>query len=173
MRTIPLQVLLAAAALLALPGCRRDGPDWRVVGLCGGKTGFDILRKPDNVRAFRLRPERVTPKPGELHAGPYLAAGDAVDAPPDAAAELSSILTDAATYDWRRAKSGPFAPQLGLRFVRGSQTVELSLDFDSAQLGIYGAGMMFGAEDFDASHARLASVARRLFPDDPSFRDRK
>jgi hypothetical protein len=165
---------LLAAALVAATGvvaCRKSGPDWRILQLYSGETSVDLLQHPAKVQAFRLAPPGAAPKPGEVHAGPYVAAATAIDVPADAAAELSQILADADTYDWQRgAKREAFRPQVGLWFVRGAYILEIALDLDTAQIAVYAGEQPLGVQAFDSARPRMLAIAKRLFPGDPALR---
>ena len=160
-------LLVAACAALALGAvtCKRSGPDWRILQLYAGERTANLLAHPASVRAFPLDPVRREGPPGDVHAGPFAAAGEVRDVPADAAAELSKILSDAASYDWQRGpKRGPFRPQLGLWFVRGSYVLELAVDLDLAQLGVYAGGQTLGLQSVDPAVARLAEIAGKVLP---------
>jgi hypothetical protein len=163
-------VLALLVPLAASAACRRSGPDWRIVQLYSGETSVDLLEHPAKVQAFRLAPVPAAPKTGDVHAGPYLASAAPVDVPADAAAELSSILGDADTYDWQRgAKRDPFRPQVGLWFVRGAYVLEIALDLANAQIGVYAGDQPLGVQSFDAARPRLLAIAKRLFPKDDAI----
>ena len=167
-------VLFVAAALLAATGvgaCRKSGPDWRILQLYSGETSVDLLQHPAKVQAFRLAPPGPVPKPGEVHAGPYVAAAPAIDVPADVSAELSAILADADTYDWRRgAKKDAFRPQVALWFVRGAYVLEIALDLETAQIAVYAGEQPLGVQAFDTARPRMLEIAKRLFPDDAVIR---
>ena len=152
--------LLAAAALAAsvlLCGCSKNRPDWRILQLYSGETSADLLLHPAKVQMFRLAAPG-TPT-GAVHAGPYAAAGDPVELTAAQAAEMSAILADPATYDWQRVKQVPFVPKVGVWFVRGAYILEVALDLDSAQIGVYAGGQALGSQGIDAARARIAAVA--------------
>jgi len=160
--------LVAATAVVA---CKKSGPDWRILQLYSGETSVDLLTHPMSVQAFRLAPPGAVPKPGEVHAGPYVAAAPAFDVPADTAAELSKILADADTYDWQRgAKRDAFRPQMALWFVRGAYILEIALDLDTAQIAVYAGEQPLGVQAFDSARPRMVAIAKRLFPDDAAIR---
>jgi hypothetical protein len=161
------RVVAVAACVLVLAGeaCKRSGPDWRIIQLYANERTLDLLAHPASVRAFPLDPVRREGTPGDVHAGPFAAAGDAREVPADAAAELSRVLTDAASYDWQRGPKGSgFRPRLGLWFVRGSYVLELAVDLDSAQVGVYAGGQTLGLQSIDPAAAGLAEIAGRVLP---------
>jgi hypothetical protein len=160
-------LLVAAAALFASAACRRDSTDWRILQLYSGETSVDVLRTPSKVRAFRVDPAGRTPKQGEVHAGPFIANGAAVDAPDDAAAELSALFGDAASYDWQ-LDAKKCRPQMGLNFVRGAYVLELALDLESAQVRVFAGDQPLGWQSVAPSRDRLVAAAKRLFPNDPA-----
>jgi hypothetical protein len=170
-RHVCLVVAAALAVAASAVACRKSGPDWRILQLYSGQTSVDLLQHPANVQAFRLAPPGPVPKPGELHAGPYVAAAPAVSVPADVSAELSKILTDADTYDWRRgAKKDDFRPQVALWFVRGAYVLEIALDLETAQLAVYAGEQPLGVQAFDTARPRMVEIAKRLFPDDAVIR---
>lgn len=155
-------VVVAAGAV----ACRRSGPDWRILQLYAGERTADIVAHPDGVRVFAVDPERRTDPPGELHAGPFAAAGEATDVPADAAAELAKMFSDPASYDWPRGRA-TFHPRLGLWFVRGAYVLELAVDLDSAQVGVYAGGQTLGLQSIDPAVAKLAEIVKRVRRDAP------
>jgi hypothetical protein len=157
-------LLAAACAVFALGtgACRRSGPDWRILQLYSGERTADLLAHPASVRAFPLDPVRREGAAGDVHAGPFAAAGAARDVHADAAAELSAVLSDAASYDWQRGpKRTPFRPRIGFWFVRGAYVLEVAVDLETAQLGVYAGGQTLGLQSVDPAVAKLASVAER------------
>jgi hypothetical protein len=155
-------LVLACVAALAAGACRRSGPDWRILQLYAGQRSAELLSKPAAVRAFPLDPV-PSKSPGEVHAGPFAAAGEARDVPADAAAELSRIFSDAASYDWQRGpKREGFRPRVGLWFVRGSYVLELAVDVESAQVGVYAGGQTLGLQSVDPAAPALAAIAERV-----------
>ena len=155
--------------VLFASGCRRGGTDWRILKLYGGTTSVELLRHAPKVQAFRLAPPGAAPKPGEVHAGPYVASAAPVEIPVDVVAELSAILVDPETYDWRRVKRDAFRPQVGLWFVRGAYILEIALDLETAQITAYAGEQPMGAEDFDAARPRLLALVKRVFPNDAAI----
>ncbi len=158
-------LVVAAAALVAVAACGRGGADWRILQLYSGETSVDVLQHPSKVLGFRVDPAGRAPKPGEVHAGPFIASAAAVDAPDDTAAELSSLLFDAASYDWQRGGKR-FRPQVGLHFVRGAYVLELALDLDSGQIRVFAGDQPLGWQSVAPSRDRLVAAAKRLFPND-------
>ena len=158
----------AVACVLAVVGaaCKRSGPDWRIAQLYANERTLDLLAHPASVRAFPLDPALRAGAPGDLHAGPFSAAGQAKDVPADAAAELSAVLGDAASYEWQRGpkRNAPFRPRLGLWFVKGPYVLELAVDLDTAQMGVYAGGQTLGLQSVDPAVARLASIAGTVLP---------
>lgn len=149
-------------ALAAAAGCRGD---WRVSSLYGGATSIQVLREPQKVEAFRIDPARRATQ-DEARVGEYPVTSGPVAVDAATAAELSSILLDAATYDWLSAKGCEFTPGVGLRFVRDASRVEIALCFECDELMVFRMERRVGMEDFDAARPRLVAVAKRLFPDD-------
>jgi len=160
---------LTAAALISalavVPACKRGGTDWRILQLYSGETSVELLKNPSKVQAFRVDAAPRAPKPGETHAGPFIATAPAVDVPADAAIELSTLLRDADAYDWRRGGK-QFRPQVGVVFVRGAYVLELALDFDTSQVRVYAGDQPLGSQSIAPSRERFLAVAKRTFPDD-------
>lgn len=174
----PLVAAAAAVAALALGACRDAvrrspsdpawRPDWRVAQLYGGPTSMDVLRSPQRVEAFRLDPSNP-PSPalaGAPRLGDFAVTAGPVAVDAASAQELTSVLLDADTYDWLRAKGCDFQPGVGLRFVKEASRVEVVLCFSCDELMIFRHGQRVGMEDFDAARPRLVAVAKRLFPQD-------
>jgi hypothetical protein len=174
LRNPAIAALVAAAAVLAIvsaAGCPKSGPDWRVIQLYGGETSVALLRNADRVQAFRLGPPAngaKTPAP-EVHAGPFPADGQRVELTTPLAAELSSILLDADTYNWQRMRNTDFRPQIGLWFVRGSYVLEVAVDFESGRIWAYGGGQVLGARDIASGRDRVLAVAKAAFPGDAAI----
>jgi hypothetical protein len=167
MKRLAAAVLLSSLAVFGAAACKKKGTDWRILQLYSGETSVALLRSPAKVQAFRLAPLGAPPNPGDVHAGPYVASAAPVDVPADAAAELSTILADPDTYDWQRgAKRDGFRPQVGLWFVRGAYVLEIALDLDSAQLGVYAGDQPLGVVSCDTAKDRFAAIAKRVLPDD-------
>jgi hypothetical protein len=154
--------------LVVVAACKRSGPDWRILQLYSGETSLGLLREPSKVQAFRVDAAPRKPAHGEVHAGPFVATAPPVDVPKDAAQELSNLLLDAETFDWRRGAK-PFRPQVGLWFVRGAYVLEIALDFDTAQLRVYAGDQPLGSQSVAPSRDRFLAVAKRLFPDDAAL----
>jgi len=162
-RRTALLVVLACAAAFAAFACRRSGPDWRIVQLYAGQRSAELLANPAAVRAFPLDPAQTTKAPGELRAGPFAAAGEARNVAAADAAELSRIFSDAASYDWQRGpKREGFRPSVGLWFVRGSYVLELAVDVESAQVGVYAGGQTLGLQSIDPAAPSVAAIAERV-----------
>lgn len=172
-RALVASILASSVALAAaVVACRRTGPDWRIVQLYSGETTVDLLQHPSKVQAFPLDATGRATAPGEAHAGPYAATAAPVDVPADAAAELSKILFDADSYDWRRGpKDGSFRPQVGLWFVRGSYQLEISLDLESERIAVHAGGQPLGPVlSIEPARARLTEIAKKLLPNDAAVR---
>lgn len=152
------------AGALALGAC--GGADWRVKQLYGGPTSIDVLTHPQSVEAFRLDPVNPPRTPDTPRLGDFAVTAGPVAVDAAAVAELSSVLLDAGTYDWFRAKGCEFTPGVGLRFVKDASRVEIVLCFSCDELMIFRHGRRIGMEDFDAARPRLLAVAKRLFPED-------
>jgi len=157
--------LIAALAAASLVACKRDGPDWRILQLYSGETSVEVLRRPSKVTACRVDPISRAPKPGETRVGSYTVAGAQVEAPPEVAAELSSLLSDADAYDWRKSIRG-MAPQIGLQFVKGAYVLEVVIDFDSAATFVSAGGQPLGWKSIAPSRDRLLALVKRALPDD-------
>ena len=153
--------------LLALAACR--GPDWRVSQLYGGATSMGVLATPQAVEAFRIDPALPPKDPAAARIGDFAVTAGPVVVDAATVAELSSILLDADTYDWMRAKGCDFQPGVGLRFVKDASRVEIALCYECDELMIFRIGRRVGMEDFDAARPRLVAVAKKLFPDDPKI----
>jgi hypothetical protein len=160
------------ASLAAFSACKKGGADWRILQLYSGETSVDLLAHPSKVQAFRVAAAPRAPKTGETHAGPFIATAPIVDVPADAAAELSATLSDADAYDWRRGPK-PFAPQIGLAFVRGAYVLEAALDLDTAQIRVFAGDQPLGSQSIAPSRARFLAVAKRLFKDDAAVQSMK
>lgn len=159
MRRAAAVVLVVCGALFAAATCKRSGPDWRILQLYAGERSADLLAHPASVRSFELDPSPRRDGHGDLHAGPFAGKGDARDVAPGDAAALAAILSDAESYDWQRGpKRTPFRPTRGLWFVRGSYVLELALDLESAQLGVYAGGQTLGVQSIDPAAGRLADI---------------
>lgn len=161
----------ALLGALLVGACKRDSADWRILQLYAGEATLEIVRKPARVQAFPVNANPVAPKPDDVHVGPFVASGARVDASPEIAAELSKILSDADTFDWRRGpKREPIRPQIGLWFVRGADVLEIALDLDTSQMGVFAAGQTLGVQSFDDARPRLVELAKRLLPRDETIR---
>lgn len=165
---------LLLALVLVVPAaaaCRRTGPDgkpkpdWRVIQLYGGPGSVEALLEPSRVEAFRVEPAAHPPEAGVAYVGLHRVTAGPVDVPPEVAAELSRILSDPNTYDWRHAKGDPYRPTYGLRFTRDVSRVDVALDPDSRMLTIHRHGERIGVEDFDAAAQRLRELLTALLPD--------
>lgn len=159
-------VAVALAALVALPGCRRGGPDWRIVQLYGGKGSLQAIQQADSVTAFRIEPDPSRPEAGAASVGIHRVISGPEDVAPADAAALAAVFQDPDTYDWQRAKSCEFRPGVGLRFARGASRVDLALCFECDMLTIHREGRRIGVEDFDDARAPLVAIMQRTFPDD-------
>jgi hypothetical protein len=168
-RSCARRVLVAALFVLLLPfaaGCRRKGTDWRVTQLYGGPGSAQALTAPIRVQAYRISPKSHAPEAGVAYVGVHRVTAGPVELESDVAARLSAILSDPGTYDWRRAKSDPYLPTIGLRFTRDVSRVDIALDFSCDMLTIYRHGKRTGFEDFDDARAQLLAVLKPLFPED-------
>jgi hypothetical protein len=161
------KVVVVVAVVLAVAGCRREGPDWRVKQFYAGKTSIDLLTSPAKVEAFRVEPVPRRAAPGEASAGPFVAAGPVTEVPPAEAAEISKLLLDAESYAWRRgAKREPFRAQAGLWFTRGAYSLHVALDVASGQIAAYAGGQLLGVQAIDPAREPLLAALRRVFPAD-------
>ena len=163
--------VLASAALLAVvaltsSACRRSGPDWRITQLYGGPGSVQALTDPTRVDAFRVSPKAHGAEPGIAYVGIHAVTAGPIPVPKDVAVQLSTLLSDAATYDWRRTKSDPYLPTIGLRFTRDVSRVDIALDFTSNMLTIHRHGKRISVEDFDDARPQLLTIVKALFPDD-------
>jgi hypothetical protein len=164
----PLSRGLLAAVLLVLVACScsRRGSDWRILQLYSGETTVEVLAHPTKVQLSRLG-DPAAAKREDVRAGAYPAAGPVLDLPQPAAAELSQILSDAASYEWQRTRSGPFAPQVGVWFVRGAYVLALALDVQSGRVSVHAGDQFLGTQALDDSaRRRLLAVARAALPQD-------
>lgn len=161
-------VVLALLAL-ALVACRkgddgREKPDWRVMQLYGGLGSVEAIAEPTSVEAFRIEPEARPPEAGVAYCGVHRVTDGPFALSADDAAELSRILRDADTYDWRRAKGDPFAPTIGVRFTRQASRVDVALDLESRMLTVHREGRRIGVEDFDDAAEAIAAILLRAVP---------
>ncbi len=169
MRRAGFVALLALAVLAGAPACRRGATDWRVEQLLGGPGSAEALAQPTAVDVFRIDPAAGPPEPNVPYVGVHRVVAGPFAVAPDVAAELSRILADSATYDWRHAKSDPYRPTYGLRFTRDATKLDIALDFTSSMLTAHRHGRRVGVEDFDAARAQLVAALRRALPDDPEL----
>lgn len=131
-----------------------------------------VLAKPDKVEAWRTRldfAEKEDEAPsGRLHGyvisrGP-VAVGSAI------AGEMAAILQED-IYEWDIAKACDLRPGVAVRFTRGSDDVLVFFCFECDILLTYFNGRRVGSEDFDSAHSALASLAKKIFPNDSEIRD--
>ena len=174
-----LLILIPLYRILAKGEGGAGGADWRVAQLYGNGASVDCLVAPQSVDAFVLDPgsgiaagpplPQTSESPTVI--GRYAALANTTSTLADAATmkELSEILLDQNTYDWKRAKSVPFRPTLGLRFVRDASRLEVAICFESNMVVAYRMGRFTGVEDMDAARPRLVAIAKRLFPNDWRF----
>ena len=159
-------VILGVLVALSLVACRRGGSDeratdWRVTQLYGGPGSVAALLEPSSVEVFRVAPEAQQPEGGAAFCGVHrVTAGPFVLSAADAA-ELSRLLRDADTYDWRHAKGDPYRPTFGVRFTRKPSSVDLALDLESGMLTVHREGRRIGVEDFDAAAPAIRAILER------------
>jgi len=168
MRRAAVLLALLAGVALGLGACRRgaadatEKPDWRVLQLYGGPGSVEALLHPTRVEVFRVEPAARSPEPGVAYVGLHRVTAGPVEVPADLASELSRILADPDTYDWRHAKSDPYRPTYGLRFTRDVSRVDVALDLASRMLTIHRQGRRIGVEDFDAAAPRVREILTSL-----------
>ncbi len=166
----PALACLALAAAATLGACRRTGPDgqerpdWRVIQLYGGAGSVQAITQPSSVEAFRIDPAPRAPEPGVAYCGVHRVTAGPFALSAEDGATLAGVLRDPDTYDWRRAKSDPFRPTIGLRFTRDVSRVDLALDMDSRMLTVHRQGRRIGVEDFDAAAPTLRALLERVLP---------
>lgn len=82
--------------------------------------------------------------------------------------EITSIVIDPRTYDFRLAKLCTFEPGVIFRLHRGAEEMMLLLCFkcDELMISIDGKSK---TEDFDFARPRLVTVVKQLFPNDPEI----
>ena len=158
--------LLVTALSLAI-GCRGGKPDWRITQLYGGPGSVQALTAPVSVDAFRIEPVARGAEPGVAFVGVHEVTAGPVALSPEQSKALSTILANPDTYDWRRAKSDPYAPTIGIRFSRDVSRVDLAFDFTSNMLTIHRHGKRIGVEDFDNARPALLALVKTLFATDP------
>jgi hypothetical protein len=160
-------VLLLPLLLTAVVACKRRGVDWRIEQLYASETSADVVRRPAKVQAFRVRPDAGEFAPGDVHAGPFVASGSAVDVPPETAAELSAVFFDAGSFDWAGSPPrGVLRPQVGLWFMKGGRVLEIALDLETDQVGVFAGDQPLGHWSIDPARDRLSAAMKRVFVDD-------
>jgi hypothetical protein len=160
---VVLAVVLVVAGAAAFMAERRNAAN--VNKLFGGPDGLKPILEPEKVEAYRVaRPTAAgEPLPGalrvEMVSGPVVVDDKTVR-------ELAAILKSPATYDWDSSKGCIFDPGVMFRFIGEESSTEVVFCFSCNELQVYRNGQRGKGEDFDNARGRLASIMKRVFPDD-------
>jgi len=159
-----LAIVLIVGGAAAYLADRRDAAN--VTRLFGGPAGLKPILAPDKVEAFRVaRRTRQGDEPPSAFGGAEIVSGP-VRVDDNTARDLAEILKSPGTYSWDSAKGCIFDPGVAFRFGGKSSIIEVVFCFSCNELQIYQGGQRVGAEDFDKARGRLASIMKRVFPDD-------
>jgi hypothetical protein len=173
-RILLLTLLIVGCGLVAIYAA---GAFRRTIALTkqfGGKPGYDCIRRPDSVEARLVRLKNSDAKRPLLPA-PFwdnLDALETIDGPktvePDRYRELSELLIDDDLYE-RDVVSGSHPHvDLKLRFVRGSESVDVLIGVRSACVYVFRDGKTISLTHV-AARSRLITMARRIFPEAPAL----
>lgn len=148
-------------------------PDSRVLRLFGGEDGWQILEYPTRVEAYRVEAPKI--EKSDLRGPPTQAVNlesakklsDAVELNPDLTQNLSELLRNPQSYDWK-SKSKPCepTPEIAVRFTRNASNLDVMFCFECGILIVYRDGRWVGTKDFEDSHADFVVIMKQAFPND-------
>jgi len=146
----------------------RNAPDPYVVEFLGGEAAAWAVADPEKVSVYLIDQDKLEQwdyqdipldDPGLLvRFGPV-----AVES--ETGAEISRILRRPSSYG-SLLKSCLPQPGVGVRFVRGSETVDVLFCFECNILLVYHDGTFVSAHDFDVVAGQLARIVKQVFPND-------
>ena len=151
----PLEVTNAAELLGPLPQTQHFVED-----LFGGKAAYAAVTHPDKVYAWLLGSPADDPNGNKTDRTP------AVLVDSKTAALFSQTLTDFNSYSWLAEKD--CLPDYGarLRFLKGPETVDISICYECDHLHLTSNGRT-ADKDCDGAHAALVRAMQAVFPADP------
>lgn len=159
---------VAITSVAFLSGCGPSSPSERALG---GKSVLQTIRHPDNVQAFRLRPQSVTELGEEQtnaegqKVGDFEIVGDAIEVPAAVAKTIGSILASPESYAWHRKGC---IPNYGVRlsFHRDHSRIDILFCLECDIFIVFQDGLWLAGGDFDPAHNLLLAELKSLFPDD-------
>jgi hypothetical protein len=163
---------IALAALVALYLLAVEALHARDVAVMfGGSDGFDVVRHPTKVEAYRLG--RLPEGLAWHHAKPtdYPVLAGPVPVPARVASDVAAVLPPPRTFlPISFVKN--CSPAYGVRLAvhRGADQVDVLLCYACGMLRVARNGVFTGDKDFDGVMPALVRAAKAVFPDDPVIR---
>jgi hypothetical protein len=153
----PLQVTNAAALLGPLPS-----PQHFVEGFLGGKAAYDTVAHPDQVLAWLLT-SQADGSQTKTNRTPLMAVDGLTGQ------SVSRALTNFDSYNWLNEKGGVPDYGVGLRFIKGTQTVDILWCAECDHLQVTYNGQS-AEKDCDAARPALVRAVQTIFPNDSIIR---
>jgi len=132
-----------------------------------GAEVIQILSKPDDVESFLVGPElaeSTIPERSQLGGFPILKVGSTLKK--EQLETFQSLVLDEKSYLWKSAKRCLFRPEIGLRFIKGEDVVEILLSNWCSLWSFVHQGKQ-KIEDYDPISAKLEDFCTSLFPNEP------
>jgi len=130
-----------------------------------------ILAQPERVQTFKVKPKPDSSVPEENKLGNYpIVEGDEGKGRDLAESEinkLKKLFFSESSYHFAASKRCRFAPNIGLHFIKGEESVEVLLDFP-CNIWTFVYKKEEKLEDFDAVREELLNLHNSVFPPPPT-----
>ena len=139
-----------------------------LTSIFGGEERIAILAKPDKVEAYRLE-KRTSAAFAEKFNDYRIKSGPTAVSTSDIT-KLQTVLTNRNIYFWENAPKACI-PSPGVRFdfIKGNERLHILLCFECNLLESWQNDLCVGGRDFDPGRAKLLSIVKSIFPNDPDI----